>query len=550
MEKNKILIGTIIILLLSLIIKLLIHSSQNPFIFNQYSVFYFLNLLVIIPFLLGMVFVLFRFGLKGARVIIINGLLILGIIVLIEVLGQFYAWLNPSYKTLLLYPSEKFGWTFPPGLEFKYTSKHWFAREYSAVNKINSLGFRDLERSFKKDKNVIRIALLGASIVAGKESDFKNTIGQILERKLNAQIGAKLQKKFEVLNFGVDGYGMSQPLIIYQETVRKFDPDFLILYVGDELHLWKNFNPKLCWVAAYLIDDQTENKLKNPCFTIRPVLWFNQSLIYTKSSFRELDHLFFLKEFHEFILKLEKYKDYQKEKYLELVDDYKSLNKKIPDFIKLDILKEVSQRLHIKNLFFLPPVEFKKFSNSRKEIKEKIFKNKEFVKRKPKLFVQSYYKSLDHNLAIFQEKYQSLKYSKEFEHLRYKYLPSDPNKPELGNSNYPGFEHAILLGLKILQNFDRFAKKDGGKFAIVDALTFHTSRNSPLTATIVSDTLKKFSLIQNFGYITSGSDMKLIRQQGGKVRWNYDPHLNKLGNKTVAEGIYKWIEGEIEEKND
>jgi hypothetical protein len=99
---------------------------------------------------------------------------------------------------------------------------------------------------------------------------------------------------------------MSQPLLIYQEITRKFDPDFIILYVSDELHLWKNFNPKLCWIPSYLIGSEQESELKNSCFLVRPVLWFNQSLRYTKNSFKKLDSLFFLKEFHEFIFNLAK----------------------------------------------------------------------------------------------------------------------------------------------------------------------------------------------------------------------------------------------------
>ena len=82
-------------------------------------------------------------------------------------------------------PSKNFGWTFPPNKEFTYTGRGWYSREFSTKNKINSLGFRDLERKYNKPEETIRIALLGASMIAGKESDFKDTIGQILKRKLN-----------------------------------------------------------------------------------------------------------------------------------------------------------------------------------------------------------------------------------------------------------------------------------------------------------------------------------------------------------------------------
>lgn len=69
-----------------------------------------------------------------------------------------------------------------------------------------------------------------------------------------------------------------------------------------------------------------------------------------------------------------------------------------------------------------------------------------------------------------------------------------------------------------------------------------------LASRIVSDAFQNFSLIQNFGYIASGFDMNLLRERGKKLGWNHVPHLNQLGNEVVAEGIFKWIEKEIEEK--
>jgi hypothetical protein len=126
-----------------------------------------------------MIFVLLRFDLDVFRIIAKNGIFIFLILTLIEIAGQAYAWVNPGYKTLFIYPSKKYGWTYTPDIKFKYSEKHWYSREFSAVNQINSFGFRDLKRSFKKGKNTLRVALFGASIISGKESKFEDTIGQI-----------------------------------------------------------------------------------------------------------------------------------------------------------------------------------------------------------------------------------------------------------------------------------------------------------------------------------------------------------------------------------
>jgi hypothetical protein len=545
MTKEKVITGTLIILFFLLTIKLLFHSSQNPFIFNKYSFFYFLHLLLIIPFVIGMIFVLFRLGLAGVQIILKNGAMILGVFILIEVLGQIYAWTNPSYKSLLLYPSEKFGWTYSPGLKFQFTGKHWYAREFSAKNNINSLGFRDVERSFEKDENVFRVALFGASIVAGKESEFENTIGRILERKLNADLAPEIGKKIEVLNFGVDGYGMSQPLVIYHEIARKYDPDVMVLYVSNLVSLWKNYNLSVCWVASYLIGNEDDSELSKSCFLIRPVLWFN----YSKSSFSQLIELLYLKEFHDFINKLVELEEYGSEEYFKLVEEYKLLNEKIPDFINLEKLKKVAQLLKFKRLYLIPPSETKRFEISRKKIKDKFFGQGETVKRKRQSFIVSHYETLNKNLDLFQSGFQNIEYEEEFEFLRTRFFTKYDTKPELGNENYLGMEVTVLLALKILQTFDKIAKIEERKFAIIDGSEFHSERNSKLASRILSNILEKFSSIHKFGYIPSGSDLNLVIQKGKKVRWKYDSHLNKLGNETVADGIFKWIEGDMKLKN-
>ena len=100
------------------------------------------------------------------------------VIIIIEIGGQGYAYLNPAYKTISFVPNRILGWRFIPNSEHKITGNYWYAREFSVNLNINSHGFRDFERTIKKDKNTIRIALLGDSMIAAREVNFKKTATQ------------------------------------------------------------------------------------------------------------------------------------------------------------------------------------------------------------------------------------------------------------------------------------------------------------------------------------------------------------------------------------
>jgi hypothetical protein len=49
----------------------------------------------------------------------------------VEVAGQVYAALRPSYRVLSYVPEKTLGWKLAPNLEFVSTGGHWYAREFS-----------------------------------------------------------------------------------------------------------------------------------------------------------------------------------------------------------------------------------------------------------------------------------------------------------------------------------------------------------------------------------------------------------------------------------
>ena len=73
-----------------------------------------------------------------------------------------------------------------------------------------------------------RIALIGDSFTFGLEVPYEDTWGQQLERALGSDV--------QVLNFGVDGYGVDQALLRYQRDVLAWHPDVVILgVINDDL---------------------------------------------------------------------------------------------------------------------------------------------------------------------------------------------------------------------------------------------------------------------------------------------------------------------------
>jgi hypothetical protein len=75
--------------------------------------------------------------------------------------------------------------------------------------------------SFAKATKKTRIALVGDSYTFGEDVVYEDTWGHLLEKALGAE--------FEVLNFGVPGYGIDQAYLRYEKDVREWKPNVVIL---------------------------------------------------------------------------------------------------------------------------------------------------------------------------------------------------------------------------------------------------------------------------------------------------------------------------------
>jgi hypothetical protein len=116
------------------------------------------------------------------------------------------------------------GYKYQPNLSGQYSRKN----EFKTFIKINSLGFRDDDHRIEKPAGVCRLVFIGDSFIAGFEVNFEKHFSKLLGHNLNqAPIGDCQQ--FEVLNFGVAGWGTDQEFLAFKNIALEFKPDIVIL---------------------------------------------------------------------------------------------------------------------------------------------------------------------------------------------------------------------------------------------------------------------------------------------------------------------------------
>lgn len=94
----------------------------------------------------------------------------------------------------------------------------------------NSVGMRGPERSVEHDPNVVRIAGIGDSVMAGDMYPAEKTFLFVLEDLLNDAASSPV--RFEVLNFAVGGYNAVQERIVLERKALAYDPAWVILAVA------------------------------------------------------------------------------------------------------------------------------------------------------------------------------------------------------------------------------------------------------------------------------------------------------------------------------
>lgn len=95
---------------------------------------------------------------------------------------------------------------------------------------INSEGFRGKEFVLKKDKNSVRIIMLGDSITCGAFVKQGETFSEVLERRLNAESQVlSPSTRYDIMNFGVGGYNIVSEVEVLKVYGLKYNPDIVVL---------------------------------------------------------------------------------------------------------------------------------------------------------------------------------------------------------------------------------------------------------------------------------------------------------------------------------
>lgn len=117
----------------------------------------------------------------------------------------------------------------------------------------NNFGFSGGEWSLERAPNNRRVALLGDSIAQGMGVDLNHTFGALLEHRLNVEHPGGALQRFEVLNFAVTSYTLTQVLDVAVEDVPRFKPDVYMLSLT-ELAFFRNWDEHLIHLIQLGID--------------------------------------------------------------------------------------------------------------------------------------------------------------------------------------------------------------------------------------------------------------------------------------------------------
>jgi len=104
-------------------------------------------------------------------------------------------------------------------------AEEWNVGKIESYVKMNSHGFRDRERSYEKGKDVFRIVVLGDSMIEALQVPLEQTFIDVFQRMLNSES----DKRFEVINLGVSGFGTGQEYLTLKYYGLNYQPDLIIL---------------------------------------------------------------------------------------------------------------------------------------------------------------------------------------------------------------------------------------------------------------------------------------------------------------------------------
>jgi hypothetical protein len=129
---------------------------------------------------------------------------------------------------------ERYAYAYKPNTKLLYrypdNPRGYFNEENEVIGTINDKGFRGLDKSFKKPKQITRIAFLGDSFTLG----FGVKDGDTLPANFEHAVQSKYSNT-EVLNFGISASSTKAQIELFERYIILFEPDIvvIVLFLND-----------------------------------------------------------------------------------------------------------------------------------------------------------------------------------------------------------------------------------------------------------------------------------------------------------------------------
>ena len=136
---------------------------------------------------------------------------------------------EPAHDVLFLMPDPAVGWKHPESFTFNWNGRNPYCIEFRVQITTNTFGFRDREWSIEKPPGTTRIAILGDSFIEALQVPLDLTATRLVAGQLAARVR---NTRVETMNFGVSNYGVGQYLMLYEHYVRRFRPDYVVVFAS------------------------------------------------------------------------------------------------------------------------------------------------------------------------------------------------------------------------------------------------------------------------------------------------------------------------------
>lgn len=117
------------------------------------------------------------------------------------------------------------GWTLDPGGEAFQRTK-----DYGVTVRINAKGLRDQPHDYEPEAGVFRIIVLGDSFMEAYQVPLEDSLPYRLQERLG-------QRRVEVINLGVGGYGTAQQYLYLRDEGLRYRPYVVVMafFTGNDV---------------------------------------------------------------------------------------------------------------------------------------------------------------------------------------------------------------------------------------------------------------------------------------------------------------------------